>query len=70
MRHRKYHLGQCIAAQRRLARAAETRFRIRAARGAGTQARGLELLASLSDDFMQDGRKDTPPQVREDLRGC
>jgi DNA-binding phage protein len=31
-----------MAQLRRAERAAETRFRIRAARGAGTQARGLE----------------------------
>ena len=27
----------------------------------------FELLASLPDDFMADGRNDTPPQVREEL---
>lgn len=28
-------------------------------------AAAFELLAGLPDDFMQDGRNDTPPQVRE-----
>ena len=27
----------------------------------------FELLASLPEDFMADGRNDTPPQLREDL---
>jgi len=27
----------------------------------------FELLAGLPDDFMADGRNDTPPQVREEL---
>lgn len=28
-------------------------------------AAAFDLLAGLPDDFMQDGRNDTPPQVRE-----
>ena len=53
MRHRKYHLLQRMAQLRRAERAAETRFRIRAARGAGTQARGLELLAKATTGAAQ-----------------
>ncbi len=30
-------------------------------------ARAFELLADLPDDFMRDGRNDTPPQSRDDL---
>jgi antitoxin VapB len=30
-------------------------------------ARAFEILADLPDDFMADGRKDTPPQSRDDL---
>jgi antitoxin VapB len=30
-------------------------------------ARAYELLASLPDDFMEEGRKDVPPQRREEL---
>ena len=30
-------------------------------------AAAFDLLAALPDDFMQDGRNDTPPQVREGL---
>ena len=30
-------------------------------------ARAFELLASLPDDFMADGRKDAPPQKRKGL---
>ena len=30
-------------------------------------AAAFDLLAALPDDFMQDGRSDTPAQVREDL---
>ena len=30
-------------------------------------ARAFELLASLPDDFMTDGRKDAPPQKRKGL---
>ncbi len=30
-------------------------------------ARAFEALASMPEDFMADGRKDAPPQEREDL---
>ena len=30
-------------------------------------AAAFDLLAALPDDFMRDGRNDTPPQVREGL---
>lgn len=30
-------------------------------------SRAFEILASLPDDFMADGRHDTPPQSRDDL---
>jgi antitoxin VapB len=30
-------------------------------------ARAFEILADLPDDFMADGRNDTPPQSRDDL---
>ena len=30
-------------------------------------AKAFELLGCLPDDFMQEGRKDVPPQHREDL---
>ncbi len=30
-------------------------------------ARAFELLTSMPEDFMADGRKDDPPQEREDL---
>jgi len=33
----------------------------------GSLARAYELLTSLSDDFMEEGRQDLPPQSREDL---
>lgn len=32
-----------------------------------TLATAFTLLASLPEDFMAEGRNDTPPQVREDL---
>jgi antitoxin VapB len=31
-------------------------------------ARAFEILANLPDDFLPDGRQDTPPQERETLR--
>jgi len=33
----------------------------------GSLARAYELLTSLPDDFMEEGRQDLPPQSREDL---
>jgi len=33
----------------------------------GSLARAYEPLTSLSDDFMEEGRQDLPPQSREDL---
>jgi hypothetical protein len=35
--------------------------------GAKPMAEAFELLTSLPEDFMADGRSDTPAQVREDL---
>jgi antitoxin VapB len=35
-------------------------------RGKGL-ARAFEILANLPDDFLQEGRGDTPPQEREDI---
>jgi antitoxin VapB len=32
-----------------------------------SMARAFELLAGLPEDFMADGRKDEPPQKRDDL---
>jgi antitoxin VapB len=32
-----------------------------------SMARAFELLAGLPEDFMADGRKDDPPQKRDDL---
>jgi antitoxin VapB len=32
-----------------------------------SMARAFELLAGLPEDFMADGRKDDPPQERDDL---